>query len=204
MDQIYVDTLKAVMVYQYELDAAVLELERVSRHNAILVCVLVLFVAGAIVLAYLMGRRHSRRLNAEKFANRLLSRQAENLPLFANEVNTISGKTVKLSGALYDELQDAISKAKAGSKSGIAEVVNDAEFQRMYPFIKGLDFLTPQEKLVLILTEEEYSNAVVALYTGASESSVRSVKSRIRGKLMQSGSIGGHYQKLKIFKKKQL
>ena len=36
MDQIYVDTLKAVMVYKYELDAAVLELERVSHHNTIL------------------------------------------------------------------------------------------------------------------------------------------------------------------------
>ena len=204
MDQIYVDTLKAVMVYQYELDAAVLELERVSRHNTILVCVLVAFVVGAIALSFYMGRKHSHKLNAEKFANRLLSRQAENLPLLANEVNKISGKTVKLSGALYDELQDAINRAKAGSKSGIVEVVNDAEFQKMYPFIKGMDFLTPQEKLVLILAEEGYSNAEAALYTGATEASIRSVKSRIRGKLMQSGSIGEQYKKLKIFKKKQL
>ena len=33
MEQIYIDTLKAVMVYKYELDAAVLELERVSHNN---------------------------------------------------------------------------------------------------------------------------------------------------------------------------
>ena len=117
MDQIYVDTLKAVMVYQWELDAAMLEVERISRHNTILYLVIAALVAGAIVAAYYMGRRHNRKLNAEKFANRILSRQAENLPVLANEINKISGKTVKLSGMLYDELQDAINKAKAGSKA---------------------------------------------------------------------------------------
>lgn len=204
MDQIYVDTLKAVMVYQWELDAAMLEVERISRHNTILYLVIAVLVAGAIVAAYYMGRRHNRKLNAEKFANRILSRQAENLPVLANEINKISGKTVKLSGILYDELQDAINKAKTGSKSGIVEVVNDAEFIKMYPFIKEMDFLSPQEKLVLILTEEEYPLAEIALYTGASEATVRAVKSRIRSKLMQSGSISAQNNKLKIFKKKTL
>ena len=92
MEQIYVDTLKAVMVYKYELDAAMLELQRVSNNNTILCCVIAALVAGAIVAAYYFGRRHSRKLYTEKFANRLLSRQAENLPVFANEVNKISGK----------------------------------------------------------------------------------------------------------------
>jgi hypothetical protein len=134
----------------------------------------------------------------------LLSRQAENLPAFANEVNKISGKSIKISGTLYDELQDAITRVRNSSKSGIVEVVNDADFIKMYPFIKELDFLTPQEKLVLILSEENYSLSEVALYTGSTEASVRAMKSRIRGKLMQSGSIGEQYKKLKIFKKKQL
>ena len=204
MEQIYVDTLKAVMVYKYELDAAMLELQRVSNNNTILCCVIAALVAGAIVAAYYFGRRHSRKLYTEKFANRLLSRQAENLPVYANEVNKISGKSIKLSGILYDELQDAITRMKNSSKSGIVEVVNDAEFVKMYPFIKELDFLSPQEKLVLILTEENYSLPDIALYTGTTEASVRAIKSRIRGKLMQSGSIGERNQKLKIFKKNQL
>ena len=122
MEQIYVDTLKAVMVYKYELDAAMLELQRVSNNNTILCCVIAALVVGAIVAAYYFGRRHSRKLYTEKFANRLLSRQAENLPVFANEVNKISGKSIKLSGILYDELQDAITRMKNSSKSGIVEV----------------------------------------------------------------------------------
>ena len=182
MEQIYVDTLKAVMVYKYELDAAMLELQRVSNNNTILCCVIAALVVCAIVAAYYIGRRHSRKLYTEKFANRLLSRQAENLPVFANEVNKISGKSIKLSGILYDELQDAITRMKNSSKSGIVEVVNDAEFVKMYPFIKELDFLSPQEKLVLILTEENYSLPDIALYTGTTEASVRAIKSRIRGK----------------------
>ena len=204
MEQIYIDTLKAVMVYKYELDAAVLELERVSHNNTILCCVIAALIVMAVVGAYYIGRRHNRKLNAEKFANKLLSRQAENLPKFANEVNKISGKSIKLSGVLYDELQEAITRMKNNSKSGIVEIVNDAEFMKMYPFIKGLDFLTPQEKLVLILTEENYTLSEVALYTGSTEASIRSMKSRIRGKLMQSESIGVNYNKLKIFKKNQI
>ena len=204
MDQIYIDTLKAVMVYKYELDAAILELERVSHNNTILCCMIVALVMAAVTAAYYIVKRHNRKLNAEKFANRLLSRQAENLPVFANEVNKISGKSIKLSGVLYDELQDAITRMKNSNKSGFVEVVNDADFVRMYPFIKELDFLSPQEKLVLILTEENYSLPDVALYTGTTEASVRAVKSRIRSKLMQSGSIDERNQKLKIFKKNQL
>ena len=204
MDPIYTDTRKTLMVYKYELEAAVVELERISHHNTILYCIIAALIAGAVIGAYWLGRIHSRRLNAEKFANRLLIKHAENLPLLANEVNKISGKNIKLSETMYDELQGAITKAKAGSRSGIVEVVNDSEFIRTYPFIKGLDFLSPQEKLVLILTEEGHPVQEIALYTGGSDSSVRAMKSRIRTKIEQAENISPNYLKLKIFKKSQI
>lgn len=204
MGPIYTDTLKTLMVYKYELEAAVVELERISHHNTILYCIIAALIAGAVIGAYWLGRIHSRRLNAEKFANRLLIKHAENLPLLANEVNKISGKNIKLSETMYDELQGAITKAKAGSRSGIVEVVNDSEFIRTYPFIKGLDFLSPQEKLVLILTEEGHPVQEIALYTGGSDSSVRAMKSRIRTKIEQAENISPNYLKLKIFKKSQI
>lgn len=204
MDPIYTDTLKTLMVYKYELEAAVVELERISHHNTILYCIIAALIAGAVIGAYWLGRIHSRRLNAEKFANRLLIKHAENLPLLANEVNKISGKNIKLSETMYDELQGAITKAKAGSRSGIVEVVNDSEFIRTYPFIKGLDFLSPQEKLVLILTEEGHPVQEIALYTGGSDSSVRAMKSRIRTKIEQAENISPNYLKLRIFKKSQI
>lgn len=204
MDPIYTDTLKTLMVYKYELEAAVVELERISHHNTILYCIIAALIAGAVIGAYWLGRIHSRRLNAEKFTNRLLIKHAENLPLLANEVNKISGKNIKLSETMYDELQGAITKAKAGSRSGIVEVVNDSEFIRTYPFIKGLDFLSPQEKLVLILTEEGHPVQEIALYTGGSDSSVRAMKSRIRTKIEQAENISPNYLKLKIFKKSQI
>lgn len=204
MDPIYTDTLKALMVYKYELEAAVVELERISHHNTILYCVIAALIAGAVAGAYWLGRIHSRRLSAEKLANRLLIRHAESLPQLANEVNKISGKNITLSGAMYDELQGAISKAKAGSRSGIAEVVNDSEFIRTYPFLKDFEFLSPQEKLVLILTEEGHPVQEIALYTGGTDSSVRAMKSRIRNKIEQAGTLPPHYRKLKILIKSQI
>ncbi len=201
MEQIYVDSLKALMVYKYDLDAVVLELERVEQHNTVLYCLLVLLVLVAITAGYAIIRRNYKRLAKEKLTNKLLSRQAESLPMFADKVNKISSKSIKLSGVLYDELQGAISDVKASSKNGIVEVVNDGDFLKLYPFIKDLDFLSAQEKLVMILTEEDCTVGETALYIGTSEAAVRAIKSRIRSKLMQSGSMGGNYKKLKTLKK---
>ena len=202
MEQIYIDSLNALMVYKYDLDAVVLELERVEQQNAVLYFVLGgVVVALALVAGYIIHRRYNRELNSEKLANRLLTRQAENLPMLTDKVNKISSKSIKLSGELYDELQSAISMVKTNSESGMVEVVNDEMFLKMYPFILEMEFLTPREKLVLILTEEEYSIAEIALFISTSDASVRAIKSRIRTKLIQSGCVGGSYKKLKILKK---
>lgn len=201
MEQIYIDSLNALMVYKYDLDAVVLELERVEHQNAVLYFVLGSFIVLAAAVGYIINKRYNRELNTEKLANRLLTRQAENLPMFTDKVNKISSKSIKLSGEMYDELQNAISMVKTNSESGMVEVVNDELFLKMYPFIHEMEFLTPREKLVLILTEEEYSIAEIALFISTSDASVRAIKSRIRTKLIQSGSIGGSYKKLKILKK---
>jgi hypothetical protein len=201
MEQIYIDSLKALMVYKYDLDAVVLELERVEHHNAVLYFVLGAVVVMAAVMGYYIYRRYSRALNTEKLANRLLTRQAGNLPAFTEKVNKISNKNIKLSGELYDELQSAISMVKTNSESGMVEVVKDGMLLKMYPYIQEMEYLTPREKLVLILTEEEFPIAEIALFIGTSDASVRAIKSRIRTKLMQSGSIGGNHKKLKILKK---
>ena len=132
----------------------------------------------------------------------MLSRQAGNLPLLTDKVNKISSKSIKLSAALYDELQQAINDVKTENRSGIVDIVNDTDFIRQYPFLKEMDFLSPYEKIVLIFTEEEYPLQEIALYIGSSEASVRAIKSRIRNKLMQSGSIGTN-KGLKILKKNQ-
>ena len=201
MEQIYIDSLKALMVYKYDLDAVVLELERVEQQNTVLFFVLGGVVVLAAAAGYYIRRRYNRELSTEKLANRLLTRQAENLPLFTDKVNKISSKSIKLSGEMYDELQSAISMVKTNSENGMVEVVNDELFLKMYPYIQEMEFLTPREKLVLILTEEEYSIAEIALFISTSDASVRAIKSRIRTKLIQSGSIGGSYRKLKILKK---
>jgi hypothetical protein len=201
MDQIYIDSLNALMVYKYDLDAVVLELERVEQQNTVLFFVLGGIVVLAAAAGYFIRKRYNRELNSEKLANRLLTRQAENLPLFTDKVNRISNKSIKLSGELYDELQSAISMVKANSENGMVEVVNDGMFLKMYPYIMEMEFLTPREKLILILTEEEYSIAEIALCLSTSDASVRAIKTRIRTKLIQSGCIGRSYKKLKILKK---
>ena len=202
MEQIYRDTLETIVIYKYDLDAIVFDLHQAQQRNFIMYCVVAALVLAVIVSGVVLIRKYRKKMEQEKLTKRLLSRQAGNLPLLTDKVNKISSKSIKLSAALYDELQQAINDVKTENRSGIVDIVNDTDFIRQYPFIKELDFLSPYDKIVLIFTEEEYPLQEIALYIGSSEASVRAIKSRIRNKLMQSGSIGTN-KGLKILKKNQ-
>ena len=202
MEQIYRDTLETIVIYKYDLDAIVLDLHQAQQRNIIMYCVLAALVLAGIVAGVVLIRKYKKKVEQEKLTKKLLSRQVGNLPLLTDKVNKISAKSIKLSAVLYDELQQAINDVKTENRSGIVDIVNDADFIRQYPFIKEMDFLSPYEKIVLIFTEEGYPLQEIALYIGSSEASVRAIKSRIRNKLMQSGSIGTN-KGLKFLKKNQ-
>ena len=202
MEQIYRDTLETIVIYKYDLDAIVFDLHQAQQRNFIMYCVVAALVLAVIVSGVVLIRKYRKKMEQEKLTKRLLSRQAGNLPLLTDKVNKISSKSIKLSAALYDELQQAINDVKTENRSGIVDIVNDTDFIRQYPFIKEMDFLSPYEKIVLIFREEAYPLQEIALYIGSSEASVRAIKSRIRNKLMQSGSIGTN-KGLKILKKNQ-
>lgn len=202
MDQIYRDTLTTVVIHKYDLDALVLKLEASDRQNTILYIALLLIVLLAIFAAYYIIRNHRRMMEKEQLTKKLLSNQALNMPYISESLDKISNRSIKLSASLYEEVQTVLNKVKNESKSSIVEIVNDAEFISRHPYIKELNFLSPSEKLVLILTEEEYSIKEIALYIGSTDSSVRAMKTKIRNKLAQSGCDNQIYNKLKIIKKK--
>ena len=204
MEQIYVDTLNTVVIHKYDLDALVFELEAVERQNTILYIVLFLVVAAAILIGYKIVGKHKRQLEQEHLQKKLLSKQVENLPYLSESINKISNKSIRISSSLYEELQGLLNDVKSGSKNSLNEIVNDANLLARYPYIKEMGFLTPSEKLVLLLTEEGYPAKQIALYLGTSDSSVRAMKTRIRNKLSQSGSDSFDYNKLRISKKNQL
>lgn len=204
-DQVYGNitdtaTVTPVMVYKYELDAVVVKLADIQRQNTILVSLILLIVVLTSALAYWIYRHISSKMKKESIAKKLLSQQAATLPVFTDKVNKLSGKSIKFSSSLYDEFQEAIDMVKGARKSGIVEIVNDNEFLSSYPYIKELSFLTPQEKLVLILSEENFTTAEIALHLGVSDNSVRAIKTRIRNKMAQNGDSLRSKRKFKIMK----
>ncbi|MBR7157471.1 MAG: TonB family protein [Bacteroidales bacterium] len=202
-DQLYgniPETVTPVMVYKYELDAVVVKLTDIQRQNRLLVSIIVLIVALISASAYVIYNKITMKMKKDKIIKRLLSQQAATLPVFTDKVNKLSGKSIKFSSSLYDEFQEAIDMVKGARKSGIVDIVNDSEFISSYPYIKELGFLTPQEKLVLILNEENFSTAEIALHLGISDNSVRAIKTRIRNKLAQAGDTVRVKRKFKIIK----
>lgn len=202
MDQVYIDTLNTVVIHKYDLDALVLELEAADRHNTILYIALLLVVLTAAIIVFKVIKNHKRQLAHEQLTKKLLSKQAHNLPYISDSINKISNKTIKVSASLYDELQAVLNNVKNDSKNSFIEIVNDSDFVSRHPYIKEMSFLTPSEKLVLILTEEGYPVKEIALYIGSSDTSIRAMKTRIRNKLTQSDCEKSSYKRLKILKKK--
>ena len=193
-----IDSLETVMVYRYELDSVVVRLEDAQRQNTVLVVMLVcLFVLSVLVVIYLV-RRHREKMRSGDLANRLLKQQAAAMPYFTERVNSLSAKGIKLSGKLYEEFQAAIDDVKRLSKMGFVEIVNDVEFARKYPFLKDFPNLGVQEKIVLILVEEGFSTAEIALHLGIADNGVRAIKTKIRGKLKDSPQYGKYSKRLKI------
>ena len=193
-----IDSLETIMVYRYELDSVVVRLEDAQRQNTVLAVMLVcLFVLSVLVVIYLV-RRHREKMRSGDLANRLLKQQAAAMPYFTERVNSLSAKGIKLSGKLYEEFQAAINDVKRLSKMGFVEIVNDVEFARKYPFLKDFPNLGVQEKIVLILVEEGFSTAEIALHLGIADNGVRAIKTKIRGKLKDSPQYGKYSKRLKI------
>ena len=192
------DTLGALMVYQYELDAVVVKLEGVQRTNTVLAVLLVVLVLASACLTLWLVKRNRIKMRKGELANKLLQQQAAAMPLFTDKVNKLSAKGIKLSGRLYEEFQAAIDDVKRSSKMGFVEIVNDNDFARHYPFLNDFQNLGVQEKIVLILVEEGFSTQEIALFLGISTNGVRAVKTKIRGKLNDSPKFAKYSKKMKI------
>ncbi len=203
MIEIIQDTLSPAMAYKYEMDAIVIKMEELQTTNNILTWCILLLIFLAIGICLGVIRSANNKLKNERLANKLLSKQAAAIPAFIERVNTISNKSIKLSSTIYDEFQDAIDQVKKEHKNGMVEILKDDEFYKLYPYLKELSFLSVQEKFVLLLTEEGCTSTQIALLIGASPNTVKTVKSRVRGKLKQAIN-NNEFLKMKIFKNSQL
>ncbi len=197
------DTLAPAFVYRYEMEALAVKMDTLKTANSILVWTIVVLILIAVVICVCIFRSARIRVKNEQLVNKLLSKQAAAMPDFIDRVNAISNKSIKLSESIYDEFQDAINQVKKEHKNGIVEIMNDEEFYRTYPYLKQLSVLSVQEKYVLLLTENGYSNAQIALFLGANANTVRTVRNRVRTKLKQSEMKDIYMKKLRIFKTAQ-
>ena len=200
LDSLASDTLAPAIVYREQLNAAVIKLADVQRQNAILVMTLVALALLAALTVFLIVKYNRRRMKSQQLANSLLKQQAEALPKFTDTVNKLSSKSLSLSEELFDQFQDAIDNVKNGNRNRMAVIVNDATFHSKYPYISDYPMLSAQEKLVLILYEEDFKTAEIAVLLGISDNAVRAIKARIKTKLAQSGNAGRQNKKLKILK----
>lgn len=194
------DTLAPVVIYREEMKALVVRLEDIKRENIRLTASIIVLSLIFISVCYIIIRKSRKKIKLEVLAKNLLKQSAAALPAFTENVNKLSSKNIKLSTELYEDFQSAIDNVKNQQKNGISVIVNNAEFEKQYPYIKNLSVLSAQEKLVLILYEENFKTHEIALFLGIGNNAVRAVKAKVKNKLTQSGCVSGKYKKIKILK----
>ena len=174
------DSLLRTNPYVIELQEAVVKVENRNTALALALAVLAALVVAAVVFFMLKIKHYRRR---DRLTQNLLKGQAEALPRFADKVNKLSGKSIKLSMDLYDEFQGAINAIKEKQHDNQAVIVNDEQFAEDYPRISRMKNLNAMEKLVAVLYQEGFETADIALFLGTTAASIRSVKSRIKAKM---------------------
>jgi DNA-binding NarL/FixJ family response regulator len=142
--------------------------------------VLAVAVAVAILIILVNIRKTRKR---DRLTGQLLKSHAQTLPGFTSTVNQLSGKSIKLSLALYEEFQDAINAIKEQQHNSQAVIVNDKQFAADYPKIANMTNLSAQEKLVTVLYQEGFDANQISLFMGISAASVRAIKSRVKTKI---------------------
>lgn len=178
-----VDTLPPIFVKVNELESTKEMLGQIRHQNQLLwlaIALIVVLFAVAVVYIIKYMREKERR---ENLVNSLLVYHAQTLPKFAETIDKISANNFSFSQSLYDDLQLAISDIKKGQKSNITSIVNDLGFIEKHPYLRALQSLTPQEKLVVVLYQEGFDPSQTSVMMGISPNGVRAIKTRIKAKL---------------------
>lgn len=185
---------------QYNIVIRKNKLERVGDERRILFLVgAVVILAFLLMLVLLLYKakmskvfRHNMEFKQQELEKELMQTKSMVdvvsvslgvLPTFIDKVNDLSAKVFATDPSLYQVFQNEINLAKAETRKRLLNLVNNELLITTSPFLKYLDTLSNQEKMIVLLLRQNYSIKYVASILNISQSSVRGSKVKIKAKI---------------------
>jgi len=118
------------------------------------------------------------------FINQIHETTIEALPRLVDDINKHANRSRKFSSELSDDMNDSLNNIRSLSKDNLSVLAHSENFISANPNVKYLTTLSDMEIVVLILYDLKFSSKEISELLSNSQSSVRSMKTRIKGKIL--------------------
>jgi len=124
-----------------------------------------------------------------RFINDILKVSSAAMSQILDNVGLEAARLRKVSKESCDSLNDSLNNIRNSTKSDISDITKDQRFTMHFPEVSSLSELSPYEKIILILTNYGYSNKDIADMLSNNQSSIRTMKSKIKDKVINSKDL---------------
>jgi len=123
-------------------------------------------------------------LKRSNFISQLRETSVGALPKLVDDINKHANRSRKFSSELSDDMNDTLNNIRSLSKDNLSVLAHSDNFVSTNPNVKYLTTLSDMEIIVLILFDLKFSSKEISELLSNSQSSVRSMKARIKGKIL--------------------
>lgn len=180
--------------------------ERYKRHLQVSLIISFLAVLSSALLLYIYLRNRKRCIKVKnntdhainavsqeitkmRLINDILRIPTANMSQTLDNVSIEAARLRKVSKESSDILNNFIIDIRNNTKNDISEIARSEKFASQFPEVASLNELSPYEKIILVLANYGYSNKEIADILANNHSSIRTLKSKLKEKILISGDL---------------
>ncbi len=180
--------------------------ERYKRHLQVSLIISFLAVLSSALLLYIYLRNRKRCIKVKndtdhainavsqeitkmRLINDILRIPTANMSQTLDSVSIEAARLRKVSKESSDILNNFIIDIRNNTKNDISEIARSEKFASQFPEVASLNELSPYEKIILVLANYGYSNKEIADILANNHSSIRTLKSKLKEKILISGDL---------------
>lgn len=191
---------------KYDLSRKEVEMSELKVQSTFLLNIVISLISFAILVILIFRIRIKNQkikvANAEEqkcsvetelkkawFLNELLKASAALLPQFVDDVNREAVRGRKISKEIADNLNSSIDNIRTLSRNRITAIAKNDAFRSINTNLDYFPDLSDFEKIILILIDYNYSVLEISELLNSSPSSIRSIKTKIKEKILATEKL---------------
>lgn len=124
-----------------------------------------------------------------RLINEILGVPSANMSQLLDNIGVEAARLRKVSKESSDILINLLGEIRNNTKNDISEIAKTEKFAAQFPDVASLTELSPYDKIILVLANYGYSNKEIADILANNHSSIRTLKSKLKEKILISGDL---------------